>query len=215
MKKSDKEHSENTKTKSEEKNVHHHHKEHEWTFSNGEAGKGKNNQPYDTEDAEKEALHQSELEEELAVLNEKYVRLLAEYDNYRKRTARELEFVVKTATEKLVTDFLPIMDNLDRATEHRNDKTTYEDYVKGIALIEDQLRAVLTRAGLEPIDVIGKKFDPALHSAIMQVESDTVEPGTIIAEAEKGYLLNGKIIRHPVVVVCRRSEKTEKDKDEG
>ena len=212
MKKNEKERSADTRTESEEINAHHHHKEPHGTYSKGEAGKGKINQTQDSEAADKEAPPQSEPEEELAAPNEKYLRLLAEYDNYRKRTAREMEFVVKTATEKLVTEFLPILDNLDRATEHRNDKTTYEDYVKGIILIEDQLRAVLVRAGLEPIEVMGKKFDPALHSAIMQVESGTVEPGTIIAEAEKGYLLNGKIIRHPKVVVSMR---TEKDKDEG
>jgi len=142
-------------------------------------------------------------EKKLAELNEKYVRLLAEYDNYRKRTAREIENLMKWASEKLIVELLPILDNLDRATEHRNDKTTYEEYVKGITLIEDQFRAVLARAGLEPIEVIGKPFDPNIHDAIMQIESDEYESGIISAEAEKGYILGGKVIRHSKVVVSK------------
>lgn len=141
------------------------------------------------------------VEEKLAALNEKYLRLLAEYDNFRKRTAREMEFMMDIVTEKLLSQFLPILDNLDRATEHRNDRTTLEEYVKGIAIIEDQLRQVLAHAGLGEMEVIGQKFDPAVHSAVFQQELKDHEPGTIIAEVEKGYTLQGKIIRHPKVVV--------------
>ncbi|MFA6471837.1 MAG: nucleotide exchange factor GrpE [Candidatus Latescibacterota bacterium] len=184
-----------------------HTKEHNGKFSDKAAQKEEKTPPIDIELQAKQAAIQSELEEKLSDLTEKYIRLLAEYDNYRKRTAREFESVITTAAEKLVAEFLPILDNLDRATEHRTNKTTYEDYVKGIALIEDQLRAILARAGLETIEVMGKNFDPAVHSAIMQVESETAEPGTVIAEAEKGYLLNGKIIRHPKVVVSKQKEK--------
>lgn len=144
-----------------------------------------------------------EMEKNLAALNERYIRLLAEYDNYRKRTAREMDCIADIASEKLVQQFLPILDNLDRATEHRNDKTTLEDYVKGIALIEEQLRSVLAQSGLQLMEVIGVPFDPAVHSAILQAESDEHGPGIIIAEAEKGYTLNGKVIRHPKVIVSK------------
>ena len=152
-------------------------------------------------EADSQPSLKSDAEEKLAALNEKYLRLLAEYDNYRKRTAREMEYMMEIVSEKLLSQFLPILDNLDRATEHRNDKTTFEDYVKGIALIEDQLRIVLAQAGLKKMEVIGQKFDPAVHSAVFQQESKDHEPGTIIAEVEKGYTLQGKIIRHPKVVV--------------
>jgi molecular chaperone GrpE len=145
----------------------------------------------------------SEAEDKLAALNEKHLRLLAEYDNYRKRTAREMEFMMSAVSEKLLSRFLPILDNLDRATEHRNASTSMEEYVKGIALIEDQLRAALAQAGLEKMEVIGQPFDPSAHSAIFQQESKDHPPGTIIAEAEKGYTLQGKIIRHPKVVVSK------------
>lgn len=142
-------------------------------------------------------------EERLAAFNEKYLRLLAEYDNFRKRTTREMECVMDIVSEKLLAQLLPILDNLDRATEHRNDKTTFEEYIKGITLIEDQLRNVLAQAGLKRMEVIGRKFDPAVHCAVFQQESKDHEPGTVIAEAEKGYTLQGKIIRHPKVVVSK------------
>ncbi len=143
----------------------------------------------------------TDAEAKIAALNDRYLRLLAEYDNYRKRTAREMECVMDVISEKLLSQFLPILDNLDRATEHRNDKTTLEEYVKGIAMIEDQLRAVLAQAGLKKIDTLGEKFDPAIHCAVFQQESKEHPPGTVIAEAEKGYMLQDKIIRHPKVVV--------------
>jgi len=142
-------------------------------------------------------------EEKYAALNDKYLRLMAEYDNYRKRTIREFSEIVKTASEKLIMEILPILDNLDRATEHRSNKTTYEEYVKGIAIIEDQLRAVLAGVGLEPIEAVGKKFDPTIHDAVMQIETDEYESGIVTAEAEKGYMLAGKIIRHPKVIVSK------------
>jgi molecular chaperone GrpE len=143
----------------------------------------------------------TDAEARIAALNDKYIRLLAEYNNYRKRTAREMECVMDVISEKLLAQFLPILDNLDRATEHRNDKTTLEEYVKGIAMIEDQLRAILAQAGLKKIEAVGEQFDPAIHCAVFQQESKEHPPGTVIAEAEKGYSLQGKIIRHPKVVV--------------
>jgi molecular chaperone GrpE len=142
-------------------------------------------------------------EEALIELNDRYLRLLAEYDNYRKRTEREKDELIKTASENLIMELLPILDNLDRATEHRNKKTTYEEYVKGIALIEDQFRAVLARVGLEPMEVVGKPFDPAIHDAVMQIETDEYESGIVTDEVEKGYMLSGKVIRHPKVIVSK------------
>jgi molecular chaperone GrpE len=145
-------------------------------------------------------------EELLSALNDKYLRLLADYDNYRKRTAREFQELIKTAHEKLMRELLPILDALDRATEHKNNTTNLEEYVKGLALIEEQLREALSRAGLEKMDVIGKTFDPVIHDAVTQIETNDYEPGTIAAEMEKGYLLAGKVIRHPKVIVSKKKE---------
>ncbi len=143
------------------------------------------------------------IEEKYAILNDKHLRLLAEYDNYRKRKEREFSEFINSANAKLITELLPLLDNLDRATGHRNKKTTLEKYVKGVALIEDQLRAVLSNVGLEPIDVVGKQFNPTIHDARGHVETDQFEPGIVIAEEEKGYLLSGKVIRYPKVIVSK------------
>jgi molecular chaperone GrpE len=141
--------------------------------------------------------------EKLAALNDKYIRLLAEYDNFRKRKERETGDLIQLATERIVIELLSVIDNLDRATEHRNKTETLEDYARGIALIEDQLRGVLSRMGLEAMNVTGKEFDPTFHDAVMQMETKDSEPGTIVAEVEKGYTLNGRVIRHPKVVVSK------------
>jgi len=161
------------------------------------------NEVMEEETHKKESKKHINYKKEFEALNEKYLRLLAEYDNFRKRSAREIETLFKTATGNLIKELLPILDNLDRATEHRENKTTLEEYVKGIALIEDQLRDILARAGLEPIEVVGKPFDPNLHDAVMQIESDEYEPGIVTTETQKGYMFSGKVIRYPKVIVSK------------
>lgn len=151
----------------------------------------------------KERTKQIDIEDQLAALNEKYLRLLAEYDNHRKRSTREKEMLYQTATGDLIKEILPILDSLDRATEHRDNKTTIEEYVKWIDLIEDQLRDVLARAGLKHIEVIGKPFDPNIHDAVMQVESDEYEPNIVTSEVQKGYMVSDMVIRHSKVIVSK------------
>lgn len=136
-------------------------------------------------------------------LNEKLVRLLAEYDNFRKRVVKEREILYRTATEDIMREMLPILDNLDRATEHRKSETSLEDYINGISIIEEQLRNVLAHAGLEPLKVVGQQFDPELHDAILQMDAPGFEPGTVAQEAQKGYLLGGRVLRHAKVVVSK------------
>ena len=151
----------------------------------------------------KERPWEKELDEKLKALDEKYMRLLAEYDNFRKRASREIEEILRTANEELIIELLPILDNLDRATQHKNDRETFEEYEKGIELIENQLRDVLARAGLAPMEVVGKPFDPNFHDALLQIETDEYESGIITSENLKGYMLSGKVIRHPKVIVSK------------
>ena len=151
----------------------------------------------------KDSKKNNKYKEELKALNEKYVRLLAEYDNYRKRSSREVQSILCTANENLVKEILPIIDNLDLATEHRKNDTTLEEYVKGISLIEDQLRDILLRAGLKHIEAVGQPFDPNLHEAILQMDSDEYESGIVVKETQKGYLFSDKVIRHSKVVVSK------------
>jgi molecular chaperone GrpE len=153
--------------------------------------------------SKKESKKKNKYKEELKALKEKYVRLAAEYDNFRKRSSREIQSILRTANENIVKDMLPIIDNLDLATEHREKTTTLEEYVKGIALIEDQLREILAQAGLKHIEAVGKPFDPNLHEAILQMESDEYDPGIVMNETQKGYLFADKVIRHSKVVVSK------------
>ena len=140
---------------------------------------------------------------ECDALNERYLRLLAEYDNFRKRTARERDRLYQSASEDFMQELLPFLDNLDKATEHRKNGVSLEDYVQGIAIIEDQLRNVLSHAGLTAMQVVGQPFDPALHEAVVQIDTEEYEPGTIVQELQKGYALNGQVLRHPRVVVSK------------
>ncbi len=145
----------------------------------------------------------SDIEKKLSLMNDKYLRLLAEYDNYRKRSVREVEEAHHIATVNLIQELLPILDNLDRATEHRDDKTTLEEYVKGISLIEDQLREALAKAGLKHIEVVGQPFDPHFHEAIMQMESEEYDSGIVSQEVQKGFMLGDRVIRHSKVIVAK------------
>jgi len=155
-------------------------------------------------DVKTEAVDDTEITvEKYKELNDKHLRLMAEFDNYRKRTIREKEVILKSAAEDIIKELLPILDNLDRATEHRKNNETLDEYVDGIALIEEQFRRVLSRSGLGVLDVAGKEFDPEIHDAIMQMESKDHKPNMIINEVEKGYVLSGKVIRHPKVVVSK------------
>ncbi|MBT4485392.1 MAG: nucleotide exchange factor GrpE [Candidatus Latescibacteria bacterium] len=157
----------------------------------------------ETTDVTEEEPEAPSAEERFTALNDRYLRLLAEYDNYRKRTEREKIELISTASENLMIGLLPVLDNLDRATEHKNDKASFEEYVKGIAIIEDQFRAALSKDGLETIEAVGKPFDPVIHEAVTQIETDEFESGIVSAEVEKGYMLFGKVIRHPKVIVSK------------
>ena len=150
-----------------------------------------------------ESKQLKEAEEKITALNEKYTRLLAEYDNYRKRASREMEEVARSAAESLMRSLLPVLDSLDRATEHKNNEETLDEYIKGIALIENMFRDVLSQAGLKPINAEGKPFDPHLHDAVLQQESKEIPSGTVKNELEKGYIFAERVLRHSKVIVSK------------
>ena len=135
---------------------------------------------------------------------ERYVRAVAELDNYRKRAAREKADTIKYGKEDVIKDILPFLDSLDRALEHADasDAKTFRD---GIALIQDQLLCCLKRHGVERIESLGANFDPNFHEALMQVESPEHTDNQVVSEMEKGYLLNGRLIRPARVCVCKKA----------
>ena len=129
---------------------------------------------------------------------EKYLRLAAEYDNFRKRSAKEREAIFADVRADTVTKFLPVYDNLARAVAQ---KTSDEAYCKGVELIMAQFTETLTKLGVTEIPALGETFDPALHNAVMHGEDETKGEGIIVEEFQKGFKLGDKVIRHSMVKV--------------
>ena len=140
--------------------------------------------------------------------HEKYLRLAADFDNYRKRVIREKEELTKYANEKLIRDILPIVDNLERALDHASNSVDFNAFVEGLKLIDGQLRAALTKHGVERIEVAGSDFDPNFHEAVMQVESPAHDYNKVVEEYEHGYLLNGRLLRPSKVSVAAQKKET-------
>ena len=150
-----------------------------------------------------------EKEKEAAANYEKYLRSVAELDNYKKRAIKEKADIIKYGKEDIVKDILPFMDSLDRALEH--DTGDIKAFKDGVALIQDQLLCCLKKHGVERIETAGADFDPNFHEAIMQMESEQHEDNKIVNEMEKGYLLNGRLLRPSRVCVCKKIKKEKDD----
>ena len=151
-------------------------------------------------EAEKPETAENEAEEKYKSLNEKYLRTLAEYDNYRKRSIREQESIYPEARAGVAVKFLPVMDNLERALSIETEKTPFYD---GVVLVKKQLDEVFAKLGVEPIDAgEGTAFDPELHEAVMHVEDESLGENVIAQELQKGYRMGDRIIRHSMVKVA-------------
>lgn len=140
------------------------------------------------------------LEEELNTQKDKYVRLAAEYDNYRKRTANEKLSLYDDATAKAVTELLPVADSVRMAIENLGD--TNPEVLKGVELIQNQLAKSFEKLKIEAFGEVGDAFDPNLHNAISKIESDELGENTLAQVFQTGYKIGDKIIRHAMVVVA-------------
>ena len=137
--------------------------------------------------------------DEVAVFKERYTRLLADFDNFRKRQIREREELIKRANSDLLSDLLPVVDHLELAL---NQLTKSNDpFVTGVKLVYDQLLTLLDHYDMKAIDTQGEPFDPSYHEALSQMPSTTVPPHTIIDQFRKGWLLAGKLLRPAQVIV--------------
>ncbi len=144
-----------------------------------------------------------ELEGRLSEMEDRYLRLAAEFDNYRKRTAREYQNVVRSANDRVLLELLELYDNFERALAA--DSGSSEGVKKGVELIAGQLRELLKKEGIEELEVLNKPFNPVRAEAIMQMES--VEPeGKVIEVLARGYSQNGRVLRPARVVVAKKSE---------
>ncbi len=130
---------------------------------------------------------------------ERLQRLMAEFDNYRKRSEKEREGLYDLGVSSTITEFLPIIDNFERALAQ---ETTDTQFVEGITMIHKQLIGVLEKVGVTPIEAEGQPFDPTLHSAIMQVQDDTLGENVVAKEHQKGYKHKDKVIRYSMVTVA-------------
>ena len=146
--------------------------------------------------------NENSLEEELQKEKERYLRLFAEFENYKKRTGRERLDLFKTASQDVMTSLLPVLDDFDRALKEI-EKADDDELLKGVSLISNKFRETLRQKGLEPIGTKeGDTFDAEIHAAVTQIPAPNDElKGKIIDVIEKGYTLGERIIRYPKVVI--------------
>ena len=166
-----------------------------------EAEAPKAEEPKEEPKAEKEPDKPAEPSADALLKAEKdrYLRLAAEYDNYRKRSAKERESIYQDVRADTVTKFLPVYDNLARAL---GQETCDEAYRKGVEMIMTQLKDILSRMGVTEIESLGQKFDPALHNAVMHEEDESKGEGEIVQELQKGFRMGDKVIRFAMVKVA-------------
>ena len=146
---------------------------------------------------------QTRLAEEVLLYKDRLVRLAAEFDNYKKRTGREFTALVKNAGESLITELLPILDNIERALQAPQTSDETRSFAQGFEMIRQQLLEKLEKAGMKEIAAEGTPFDPTRHEAVMAVENEEHPADTVINVVEKGYTLNEKVLRAAKVIVTR------------
>jgi molecular chaperone GrpE len=137
----------------------------------------------------------------------RFLKALADLDNYKKRSAREKALILEFANEDLLLEMLPVIDNLERALEHTDPSSdNLESLVKGMRLTIDTALAVFKKFGLKEIRAVGEKFDPSLHHAISHEDAEGVAPDMVVKEFQKGYMLKNKLIRPSTVMVSKEPD---------
>lgn len=151
--------------------------------------------------SEEDANNKVELLNKIEDLQDRLLRSQADFENYKKRTRVEKEYIAKYANTKLIEGLLPAIDNFSRAIQSSKESENLESLVQGVKMVYRQIDEILTKEGLEVIQTVGQPFNPELHQAVMQVETDEYESGVVVEELQKGYLLKGKVIRPSMVKV--------------
>lgn len=149
---------------------------------------------------------QSELtakESELQAMNDKYLRLAAEFENYKRRAQRDQGDTVRFANEKLLKDLIPTVDNLERALHCSKEQSDSEGFLQGVELTYKQFLDTLEKCGVTQVTSVGEPFDPAKHQAVGQVESSTIAENCVVDEYQKGYFLQDRILRPSMVTVAK------------
>lgn len=168
-------------------------------LENEENVKNENEVKADDTVVKSENLEMDTLKIQYNELDDRYKRLLAEFENFKKRSQKEKDGIYGMITGDVVATMLPIMDNLEKAAEAKTDDIQYQD---GIKLVERQFQEALKRLGLEEIETIGQRFNPEFHEAVSHVEDSEKGEQEIVQEYRKGYKIGNKVVRHSMVIVA-------------
>ncbi len=152
---------------------------------------------------EEAALDAEKLAAELADLNQRFLRVAADFDNYKRRTVQEKEDLIKYSNAKIMGELLPVLDAFQLALKNPGESQEAQNVIKGVEMLYRQIMQVLEQAGMSKIEAVGQPFDPKLHEAIMQVDDDSVPEDTVVEELRAGYVLNERVIRPSMVKVSR------------
>ncbi len=183
----------------------------------GEHGKGKKEEHREPEHEEQKKKKKEDIVEELNVslaekekqieeLKEKMLYQQAEFENFKKMKAREKQDVLRFGNETLIKELLPVIDNLERAIEHAGKTEEAKSIAEGVALTLNGFLKVLEKSDVTRVEALGRTFDPNLHEAIYQEEKNGVEPGTVVGEFQKGYVMDGRLLRPSMVSVAKKPE---------
>jgi molecular chaperone GrpE len=158
-------------------------------------------------EAEKPSDPVEEARAEVGRIRDQLLRTAADYDNFRKRTRREVEDAQKRGREELLRDLLPVFDNLERAVLHAGQASDAKAVADGVTMVLKQFADTLGRVGIKRVPTVGSPFDPSQHEAIQQLETDEHPAGTIVAEVQPGYAMGDRLVRAAMVVVAKPSQK--------
>ncbi len=171
--------------------------------------------PATPEEGERAAPSEAEPGDLIAELENKLLRLGAEFDNFKKRAERDKSEMAKFGTDQILRAILPTLDNLDRALEHSKDGKDGKGIHEGIRITLEELLRAMERFGLKGIEAVGQSFDPTLHEAIALVDSDAHEGNEVVSEMQKGYTLHGRLLRPTQVVIAKGPPEQEDRKEEA
>ena len=157
----------------------------------------------ETAEEELPAGREKALQEKVAALEDRVLRQMAEFENFRKRTTKEKEQMFSMGEKNVIEKILPVVDNFERGLVAIPEDEKDNAIASGMEMIYKQLAKILEDLGVKPIEAVGKEFDPNFHNAVMQVESDTYESGVVAQEFIKGYMYHDTVIRHSMVGVVR------------
>lgn len=168
---------------------------------NAEAASGETSGEEADESSQSAEEGSSEENPELLQLKDKYLRTLAEYENFRKRSEKEKAQMFELGAKSIIEALLPVVDNFERALSHVHEEEKDSPFVKGIEGIYKQIQKMFADCNIQEIEALGKKFDPALHNAVMTEEEGDAEEDTITQDLQKGYTYRGNVVRHSMVKV--------------